>query len=233
MKNSSKRAPASLFIVLMLVCLVGCSDDTGPDEDTPDTPGQTVQSDPQENGGTDTPKEPPTDPLPPILPPTIPDVVLTERDAEHCKVMVGDAMPEISLPLASSDETKTLADLMGEKLTVVAFWTVDEPTSLEMLADLGPDVLDAYSDAGVAVVAIGVNEPADEVKRGAEQTGAMFPQLVDENAEAFAKVGSELLPRIYLLDGEGKILWFDIVYSRATRRQLQTAIEAALGNGAA
>jgi hypothetical protein len=41
-------------------------------------------------------------------------------------------------------------------------------------------------------------------------------------------VASEKLPRTYLLDASGKILWFDIEYSRTTRQQLLSAIRFSL-----
>jgi hypothetical protein len=36
------------------------------------------------------------------------------------------------------------------------------------------------------------------------------------------------LPRTYLLDSSGKILWFDLEYSRSTRRELNQAIRYVL-----
>ena len=37
----------------------------------------------------------------------------------------------------------------------------------------------------------------------------MFPNLLDADGKAFAQVGSEKLPRTFVLDPSGKILWFD------------------------
>ena len=59
-----------------------------------------------------------------------------------------------------------------------------------------------------------------------EKAGANFPNLLDADGKAFAQVGSERLPRTYLLDPQGKILWFDIEYSLATRRELHQALRA-------
>jgi hypothetical protein len=44
-------------------------------------------------------------------------------------------------------------------------------------------------------------------------------------------VATEHLPRTYLLDAEGRILWFDLEYSRATARELINALHFFLENG--
>ena len=48
--------------------------------------------------------------------------------------------------------------------------------------------------------------------------------LLDSEGEALAKVATRRLPRTYLLDKKGKILWFDMEYSASTRRDLRDAI---------
>jgi len=37
------------------------------------------------------------------------------------------------------------------------------------------------------------------------------------------------MPRTFLLDANGKVLWFDVEYSRAARRDLIVSIKAVLG----
>ena len=57
----------------------------------------------------------------------------------------------------------------------------------------------------------------------------MFVNLLDADGKAFAQVGSERLPRVFVVDPAGKILWFDIEYSQTTRRELHQALHAATG----
>ena len=58
----------------------------------------------------------------------------------------------------------------------------------------------------------------------AEEIGAEFPLLLDADGAGLGRVATEKLPRIYLLDPSGSILWFDIEYSESTRRELKNAI---------
>jgi peroxiredoxin len=164
-------------------------------------------------------------------PAEIPPVVLSKGHEALCKVKVGDTLPEIELPgIVGGDVPKPLADLYGETATVVVFWNSDRRMAREQLADLGPDVLQRFGDRGVAIVTIAVDESADSALNTVQQIGGAFPTLLDRDGEAFAKVGSEKLPRTFLLDPQGKILWFDIEYSHATRRELHQALRAVAGD---
>jgi thioredoxin-dependent peroxiredoxin len=161
-------------------------------------------------------------------PATIPPVLLTDAHKSICLVGVGDTMPEVELPQVGGRGTK-LADLYGKKATVVVFWKSDRRMALTELADLGPDVVEPFQSEGVAVVGIAVGESANSARSAVRQTGARFANLLDADGAAFAKVGSDKLPRTYLLDPSGKVLWFDIEYSQATRRELAQSLEAVAG----
>jgi peroxiredoxin len=134
-------------------------------------------------------------------------------------------MPEISLPQIGGG-TAQLAELMGKTATVVVFWKGDRRMALEELADLGPDVVEPFGKDGVAVAGIAVNESAESAQEALAKAEAKFTNLVDADGKAFSQVGSERLPRTYVLDANGKIVWFDIEYSLTTRRELGQTLRA-------
>jgi len=72
---------------------------------------------------------------------------------------------------------------------------------------------------------------AEVVAKLAEDAGAttVLPIFLDPGGTYFAQVATEKPPRLYLLDGQGKILWFDLEYSETTRQQLGQAIQVVLG----
>jgi peroxiredoxin len=154
---------------------------------------------------------------------TMPQVFLTQAHADTCLVRVGDQFPDLRLADLQGQE-QFLSRLMGEKLTVVAFWNGRRPTALVELADLGPCVVQRFLGQGVAVV--GVNSGDDPRPAGEllKQAGATFANLSDRDGKALAQVATARLPRTYLLDASGKVVWFDLEYSRTTRRELVQAI---------
>jgi peroxiredoxin len=161
-------------------------------------------------------------------PVAVPKVFLSKGEQALCKVRVGDAMPAIELPKIGGGSAR-LADNYGKKATLVVFWKSDRRMTHEQLRDLGPDVIEPFGKSGVAVVGIAVNETESSAAAALKSAGADFPNLLDADGQAFAQVGTARLPRTYLLDPSGKILWFDIEYSRATRREIGQALRAVAG----
>jgi len=164
------------------------------------------------------------------IPPTVlamPKVVLSDAHAKTCLVKVGDALPEIQLKTLAG-KPQPLAPLLGKRLTVVLFWHSANSYAVEELADLGPDVGKPFADAGVKLIAIDERDRADVVAALVKRLGITFPVLLDADGKGLSGVATRRLPRTYLLDGQGKILWFDIEYSASTRRQLRDAIRVTL-----
>ncbi|MCC6126870.1 MAG: redoxin domain-containing protein [Pirellulales bacterium] len=164
----------------------------------------------------------------PLLPPAaIPKVFLSEELRAACLVNVGDALPQGEFSL--DGKKAALDSLYGESLTVVFFWTSgSRSAATELFEDMQKDVLEPFEEQGLKVVAIKVGDKPEDMKAIAEKSGAKYPAVEDPAGRYFHAVATGKLPRVYLLDGGGKILWFDIGYVRATRRDLQTAIRAVL-----
>jgi peroxiredoxin len=168
----------------------------------------------------------PATPKPFAVPDGVPPVLLTKQHANLCRVKVGDSLPAIELPTASGNKKTKLADLYGKAATVVVFWAADREMSHMELADLATDVIEPFGAKGVAVVGVAVTEKADKATSAVKEVGKDIPMLIDDKGTAFAQIGSRNLPRTYVLDAKGKILWFDIEYSHATRRELKQALAA-------
>lgn len=157
----------------------------------------------------------------------MPEIKLSDAHAATCLVKQGQPLPPLNL--ADLDgERRPWSELLGRRLTVVFFWSSDNPYSLPVLADMGPDVLEAFGPRGVNVVGINVRDATETAGRLAREARAGFPVLLDADGDYFAGVSSGPVPRLYLVDASGKVLWFDIEYSRDTRRLLHQAIEYSL-----
>ena len=165
----------------------------------------------------------------PRAPLEMPKVLLTEGESKSSLVKVGDTMPDLSLPDLKGRQQQ-LSKLFGPKLTVVVFWNSNGPYAVEEIGDLGPVVAERFASHGVAIVGIAEQSPAAAANATVERAGADFINLIDVNGKGFEQVATAELPRTYLLDVDGKVLWFDLEYSRSTRRDLLRAIQFALLN---
>jgi len=152
------------------------------------------------------------------------------REDGLCKVKVGAELPAIELPKADGSGNTKLGDLFGKKATVVVFWKGDRRMAREQLADIGPDVIEPFSKEGVNVIGIAVQESPDTAQQTLTKTKANFPNLVDADGNAFSQVGRDNLPRTFVLDSDGKVVWFDIAYSLSTRRELNSTLRALTGS---
>lgn len=211
-----------LAVAVLSIGVIGCR----PGEEPSDSGGKKVSRPAKSRGqteGTTIIKAPP----PPPVPTVIPKVKLSKTQADSCRVAVGGVMPEGTLPQLGGSPVP-LSSLYGKALTVVCFWKSDDLFAVAELGDLQSDVAGPFSEKDVQVIGINVGDPAPLATEKLRTQQATFPTLLDTNGEFFAKVATESLPRTYLLDAQGKILWFDIGYQRSTRRDLLQGIQVVL-----
>jgi thiol-disulfide isomerase/thioredoxin len=123
-----------------------------------------------------------------------------------------------------SGQAQALTDMLGEKLTVVLFWSSGQALGREQFRRLESEWFQPFRSAGVNVVAINVGDSPSLVGDLYRSVGGTFPCLLDEEKAAFDAVATAKLPRTYLLDYAGRILWLDIEYSRDMRRELKNAL---------
>ena len=155
----------------------------------------------------------------------IPSVKLSTGHAKLCKVSVGDLFPATKLPLHGGKESD-LQSLRGKKATIVLFWHPDRWMARTALVDLQRDIASKVDAKQVALVGIAVHQDSSSVTTILDGLKVTYPQLLDSEGKAFKCVGSAGLPRIYILDPAGKIVWFDIEYSEGTRREIGWTLEA-------
>lgn len=163
------------------------------------------------------------DPLDSEAPPVVPVVEMTKGHADTCLVKVGDQLPAGQLPDLAG-KPQDLAKLFGDKLTVVVFFREGQDASLTELSDLAVGVASPLSRRGVKVVGVCERGAAANAEAICKQAGVSFPVLLDADGAYFSRLATGKMPRTYLLDNTGKILWFDIDYTRDTRHDLREAL---------
>jgi peroxiredoxin len=179
---------------------------------------------------TTTKRPKPKTPPPPI---TIPKVGLSVALRATCLVNVGDIMPDSELRTADGGKV-SLETQYGEKYTVLFLWSEGGSNYARMasdaaLLDLQGDLADPYAGKGIKVIGIDVGDPPAKVRTELEKAGVKLPCFFDTDKAFFGKLAKSLLPRVYLLDESGKIIWFDTEYTQSTRRNLLQAVKVVLG----
>jgi peroxiredoxin len=192
------------------------------DVETPSANASTGDE-PTANGGA---KQVKAQRAPTVLPAAMPEVVLTKAHADDCLIRVGDEFPEFRLPDLRG-RMQSLEDLRGDSLTVVVFWSGDRLLAADQLRYLNEQIV-RYSDLGVRAIAVNTGQSPEKVREATQNLKLHVPMLLDLDGGLFSRVGKAHLPRTYLLDREGSVLWLDIEFSRHTRDGLEQAIHASL-----
>lgn len=157
----------------------------------------------------------------------MPNVALSEQHAKSCPIQVGQDFPNLTLT-DQAGKSQELTKVRG-RYTLVVLWSASVPAAVEEFSDLDAYAYQPYKNVGLNVVA--VHTPAGKTQQPKEvlqKVKPAFTTLNDTNGELWEKLGKGSLPRTFLLDGQGKVLWFDIEYSRETRRQLQQALQSVI-----
>ena len=97
------------------------------------------------------------------------------------------------------------------------------------LSDLQGDMADPYAGKGIKVIGINVGDRPATVRQELEKAGVKISCFFDPDKAFFSKLAKSMLPRVYLLDASGKIIWFDTEYTQSTRRNLMQAVQVVLG----
>lgn len=160
-------------------------------------------------------------------PPAMPQVLMSEKHRKSCQVFVGDLLPEMELSDLAGKQRK-LSTEYGKKLTVICMFGGKLPSEDQELMDLTTEMADRYGKEQVAVIGVAVGQSSDSAAAHAKKLGVKFPVFTDSNRKAYDVVANDYLPRTYLIDSTGKILWLDLEYSASTRRQISEAIRHVL-----
>ena len=121
---------------------------------------------------------------------------------------LGSKAPDFSLPEPLSQKTQSLADLKGEKGTVILFICNHCPFVHHVNPQLVPLALD-YQSNGIRFIAISSNDVAnypedapEKMAEVAQQLHYPFPYLYDETQEVAKAYDAACTPDFYLFDAD-------------------------------
>jgi peroxiredoxin len=152
-----------------------------------------------------------------------PEVILSQYHAQTCVVGIGDQFPQLALPDLDGN-VRELPQLYGDRMTIVIFWSATGFYAREQFSRIMYECQERYAALGVSVVAINVGDSPEVVQELAAKHGVAVPCLLDTDSSAFRQAATDLLPRTYLLDAGGRIVWFELEYSRSQRLELHNAV---------
>jgi len=150
----------------------------------------------------------------------------TEHDpATHTKV--GEQMPAITVTYGAGN-TFSLESQRG-KYVVVNFWATWCPPCQFEIPRLENEIWQKYkSNAKFAMIAIAREQTTEEIVPFAKKNGFSFPIASDPNRSTYKLFADSGIPRSYLVDPSGKILFQTVGYCQEDFDRLKWEIDRGL-----
>jgi len=142
----------------------------------------------------------------------------TDKDEEPLIAWPGD----LSVP-TPSDGTLAFADRTGRPTLVHLWATWCAPCRDEL--KVWTQHSQAWSDQGIALIGLAVDDKAERVQSLMDEAGATWPVGLIRSGSARARFGPDPVPRTLLFDGHGKLVWSHTGPIGHDARALQAAID--------
>jgi|GEM_PF-3949999 len=152
-----------------------------------------------------------------------PEVILSAGHKATCVKLVGDKIGDLTVTDINSTKHK-LNKLLSDKLTVLVFWNDNSRAGVEQFRRIPVEILAPFAKHRVKVIAANVGGDLEKTKMLTGDAADKIVSLVDADQSLFKHFAKSRVPRTYLLDKNGKVLWFDIEYSQSMQRELENAL---------
>ncbi|MCV9386514.1 TlpA family protein disulfide reductase [Reichenbachiella ulvae] len=125
----------------------------------------------------------------------------------------------------------SLRDLQGSELTVVDFWaTWCKPCvkSIPKLIELSEN----FESDKVKFVGINVDSPRNsaKVRPFSKSLGIPYPVLLDPDQELYGELLVNVLPTLFILDSDGKVLYTHEGYVPGDEKKIEEQLTSLLNN---
>ena len=152
-------------------------------------------------------------------------VAVMAMQAQELKV--GDTLPKFELKSSVYGDVKP-ADLKGKVVLVSLFATWCGPCQKE-LAEVQSTLWPKYKDnKNFKMLVIGREHTDEDLQKYNERKKFTFPLYPDPKREVFSKFAEKSIPRAYLFDKDGKLVYASVGYTAEEFQKLMETIESAL-----
>lgn len=142
-------------------------------------------------------------------------------------VKVGDKMPAFTL--VSDDGQQLLSSSLKGKVILINFFATWCPPCQKELAEVQKTLWPKYeNDKNFVLLVIGREHTDAELAKYNEKKGFTFPLYPDKNRAVYGAFAKNLIPRSYLIDKNGKVIYATKGYTDEEFSEMMDAIKTAL-----
>ncbi|MBQ4163304.1 MAG: TlpA family protein disulfide reductase [Parabacteroides sp.] len=142
-------------------------------------------------------------------------------------VKVGDQMPAFTI--VNDNGTKTASSMLSGKVILINFFATWCPPCQKELAEMQNTLWPKYKDnKDFALLVVGREHTDADLQKYNEKKGFTFPLYPDKNRAIYGSFAKNLIPRCYLVDKSGKIIYATKGFKAEDFAELMKKIEEAL-----
>ena len=145
--------------------------------------------------------------------------------AETTLINAGDIAPDFAVEMLDGSKV-TLSALQG-KPTLLIFWATWCPPCRLELSKLQEHIIDRYGDK-INVLPISRGEERAKVEEYISKMGYTFAVGLDGDQSIYRKYATNYIPRCFVIDAKGKVLYSGVGYDEAIAKEVEQNIEKAL-----
>ena len=145
--------------------------------------------------------------------------------AETTLINAGDVAPDFTVEMLDGNKV-TLSALQG-KPTLLIFWATWCPPCRLELSKLQEHIIDRYGDK-INVLPISRGEERAKVEEYISKMGYTFAVGLDGDQSIYRKYATNYIPRCFVIDAKGKVLYSGVGYDEAIAKEVEQNIEKAL-----
>ena len=145
--------------------------------------------------------------------------------AETTLINAGDVAPDFTVEMLDGSKV-TLSALQG-KPTLLIFWATWCPPCRLELSKLQEHIIDRYGDK-INILPISRGEERAKVEEYISKMGYTFAVGLDGDQSIYRKYATNYIPRCFVIDAKGKVLYSGVGYDEAIAKEVEQNIEKAL-----
>ena len=145
--------------------------------------------------------------------------------AETTLINAGDIAPDFTAEMLDGSRV-TLSELKG-KPTLLIFWATWCPPCRLELSKLQEHIIDPYGDR-INVLPLSRGEERSVVEEYISKMGYTYAVGLDSDQSIYNKYASNYIPRCFVIDAKGKVLYSGVGYDDVVAKEVEESIEKAL-----
>ena len=146
-----------------------------------------------------------------------------QQKDEGAIVKAGDMVPDFKVKMFDGKEVN-INDLKG-KVVLINFWATWCPYCVQELAVVQKEIIEKFKGKDFVFLPISREDTYEKIDAFRKDKGHNFPMGMDPKREIYSKFAKATIPRNYVIDKSGKVVYAEKGYTKELLQEIVNEIE--------